>query len=398
MYLNVGIDVAKNIHEVCMVNENGEQIGKYFQLRNSKKSMQKFKMKIESISKELNAKPRIGLEATGIYWYSLHSELSKYYKVHIFNPSQSSGFSSVNIRDSKTDKIDALTIANMLRFGESPKTNYGDKQRLELREYGRFYFKLTSIKTNLKKRMGRNLHLIFPGYDQIFKNLYTETSKEILKTILTPEKVLETGEEKLFEIMKEKSRNHISPDKAKALIEKAEDTIPSEIIKESSIFEFQMLFEVIEYLENRIAAIEEKILFMWSKVREKHYIQTIIGVSELRAAMIWAEMGEVDDFKNPDQIIAFAGLDPKVKQSGNKEIIRGPSKRGPKILRWVLGWVVQEAKNSNCVLGDYFDRKINEGKHYNTARCATAKKLIRIIWFVEKNKKPFQIPNNFQSS
>jgi len=398
MYLNIGIDVAKNIHEVCMVNENGEQIGKYFQLRNSRKSMQKFRTKIESVSKELNAKPRIGLEATGIYWYSLHSELSKYYKVHIFNPSQSSGFSSVKIRDSKTDKIDALTIANMLRFGESPKTNYGNKQRLELREYGRFYFKLTSIKTNLKKRMGRNLHLIFPGYDQIFKNLYTETSKEILKTILTPEKILETGEEKLFEIMKEKSRNHISPDKAKVLIEKAEDTIPSEIIKESSIFEFQMLFEMIEYLEKRIAAIEEKILFMWSEVRDKHYIQTITGVSQLRAAMIWAEMGDVEDFKNPDQIIAFAGLDPKVKQSGNKEIIRGPSKRGPKILRWVLGWAVQEAKNSNCVLGDYFDRKINEGKHYNTARCATAKKLIRIIWFVEKNKKPFQIPNNLQSS
>jgi transposase len=89
MYLNIGIDVAKNIHEVCMVNENGEQIGKFFQLRNSKKSMQKFKTKIESVSKELNAKPRIGLEATGIYWYSLHSELSKFYKVHIFNPSQS---------------------------------------------------------------------------------------------------------------------------------------------------------------------------------------------------------------------------------------------------------------------------------------------------------------------
>src|SRR3989337_583307 len=106
MNLNIGIDIAKNVHEACLVNENGEHIGK--------------------ISKELNAEPRIGMEATGIYWYSLFSELSKKYKIHVYNPSQINGFASVNIRESKTDKIDAKTIATMLRFGESPKTNYSD--------------------------------------------------------------------------------------------------------------------------------------------------------------------------------------------------------------------------------------------------------------------------------
>lgn len=398
MNLNIGIDIAKNIHEACLVNENGEQIGKFIQLRNSKKSIEKFTKHIESVSKELNAKPRIGIEATGIYWYSLFSELSKKYKIHVYNPSQISGFASVNIRESKTDKIDAKTIANMLRFGESPKTNYSDTQRLDLREYGRFYFKLTSIKINLKKRLRRNLHLIFPGYDEVFKNLYTATSKEIITNITTPEKVLEMGEKKLLELMKAKSKNHIDPEKAKILMEKAEDTIPSEIIKESSLFEFQMMLEIIEYYEKQIASIENKMMLIWNKVRDKHYIQTITGVSELRAAMIWAEMGNVDDFKHPDQIVAFSGYDPKVRQSGNKEIIGGPNKRGSKILRWVLGWTVQEAKCSNPVLGQYFDKKIEQGKHYNNARCAAAKKLIRIIWSVEKNKKSFQIPNNLQSS
>lgn len=394
MNLNIGIDIAKNVHEACLVNENGEQIGKFIQLRNSKKSIEKFTKHIEKVSKELNAEPRIGMEATGIYWYSLFSELSKKYKIHVYNPSQINGFASVNIRESKTDKIDAKTIANMLRFGESPKTNYSDTQRLELREYGRFYFKLISIKINLKKRLRRNLHLIFPGYDEIFKNLYTATSKEIITNITTPEKVLEIGEKKLLEIMKEKSKNHIDPEKAKILIEKAEDTIPSEIIKESSLFEFQMMLEMIGNYEKQIASIENKMMSIWNNVREKHYLQTIGGVTELRAAMIWAEMGNVDEFKHPDQIVAFAGYDPKVRKSGNKEVIGGPNKRGSKILRWVLGWTVQEAKCSNPVIGQYFDKKIEQGKHYNNARCAAAKKLIRIIWSVEKNKKPFQIPCN----
>jgi transposase len=320
MNLNIGIDIAKNVHEACLVNENGEQIGKFIQLKNSKKSREKFTKHIEKVSKELNAEPRIGMEATGIYWYSLFSELSKRYKIHVYNPSQINGFASVNIRDSKTDKIDAKTIANMLRFGESPKTNYSDIQRLELREYGRFYFKLTSIKINLKKRLRRNLHLIFPGYDEIFKNLYTATSKEIITNITTPEKVLEMGEKRLLELMKEKSKNHIDPEKAKILMEKAEDTIPSEIIKESSLFEFQMMLEMIENYEKQIASIENKMMSIWNKVREKHYIQTIGGVTELRAAMIWAEMGNVDDFKHPDQIVAFAGYDPKVRKSRDKRL------------------------------------------------------------------------------
>ena len=206
------------------------------------------------------------------------------------------------------------------------------------------------------------------------------------------------GEKKLIELMKEKSKNHIDPEKAKILIEIAEDTIPSEIIKESSLFEFQMILEMIENYEKQIASIEYKMMSIWNKVREKHYIQTISGVTELRAAMIWAEMGNVDDFKHPDQIVAFAGYDPKVRKSGNKEVIGGPNKRGSKILRWVLGWTVQEAKCSNPVIGQYFDKKIEQGKHFNNARCAAAKKLIRIIWSVEKNRKPFHIPGNFLSS
>ena len=110
------------------------------------------------------------------------------------------------------------------------------------------------------------------------------------------------------------------------------------------------------------------------------------------AAMIWTELWDVENFQHPDQIVAFAGYDPKVKQSGNKEVVLGPNKRGSRLLRWVLGRAVVQAKLFNPVIEQYFKKKMSEGKHYNTALCATAKKMIRIIWSVEKNKKPFQIP------
>ena len=142
---------------------------------------------------------------------------------------------------------------------------------------------------------------------------------------------------------------------------------------------------------------ESKILIIWDSVKDRYYTQTITGIGNIRVATICAEIGNFEHFTHLDKILAFAGLDPKVTQSGNKEIVRRPNKRGSKMLRWALGWAVEEAKRTNPVIGSFFQKKLDEGKHYNTARCATAKKLVRIIWSVEINKKPFRILPNYLS-
>jgi transposase len=186
MYLNIGIDVAKDVHEACILNDKGEQIGKYIRIKNFKSSIEKFRQRVESTASELDLIPRIGMEATGIYWYTIYCELSKHYEIHLFNPSQIRGFAAVNVRGAKTDKIDAKTIAGMLRFGKAPKICYGDKMRLELKEYCRFRFKLISLMANLKKRLIRNIHLIFSGYDQLFSSIFIKTSIAILNEAPRP--------------------------------------------------------------------------------------------------------------------------------------------------------------------------------------------------------------------
>lgn len=392
MYLNIGIDVAKDVHEACILNDKGEQIGKYIRIKNFKSSIEKFRQRVESTASELDLIPRIGMEATGIYWYTIYCELSKHYEIHLFNPSQIRGFAAVNVRGAKTDKIDAKTIAGMLRFGKAPKICYGDKMRLELKEYCRFRFKLISLMANLKKRLIRNIHLIFSGYDQLFSSIFIKTSIAILNEAPRPSDMLEMGEEKLYELMRKTSRNHYSPEKARELLEMAKDSISPDFIEEALLFEVESLLKLIEYIQGQIKKVEAKILAAWETVKDKHYLQTIPGISDLMAAMIWAELGDVENFSHPDQIVAFAGYDPKVKESGNKKVILGPNKRGSRLLRWVLGRAVVQTKMFNPVIKQYFKKKMSEGKHYNTALCATAKKLIRIIWSVEKNKRAFQIP------
>jgi transposase len=392
MYLNIGIDVAKDIHEACILNDKGEQIGKYIRVENFKSSIEKFRERIESTAFELDLIPRIGMEATGIYWYNIYCELSKHYEIHLYNPSQVKGFASINVRKAKTDKIDAKTIAGMLRFGEAPKICYGDKTRMEIKEYCRFLFKLKSTMINLKKRLIRNMHLIFPGYDRLFSSIFTKTSIAILNQAPRPSDILEMGEEKLYDLTRKTSRNHYSPQKARDLLEMAKDSISPDFIEEALLFDVESLLKLIEYIESQIKEVETRILAAWETVKDKHYLQTIPGISDLMAATIWAELGDIENFCHPDQIVAFAGYDPKVKESGNKKVSLGPNKRGSRLLRWVLGRAVVQAKMFNPVIERYFKKKISEGKHYNTALCAAAKKLIRIIWSVEKNKRAFQIP------
>jgi transposase len=188
------------------------------------------------------------------------------------------------------------------------------------------------------------------------------------------------------------SRNHHSPEKARELLERAKDSISPDFIEEALLFEVESMLKLIECIQGQIKEVETRILAAWETVKDKHYLQTIPGISDLMAAMIWAELGDVENFSHPDQIVAFAGYDPKIKKSGNKKVVLGPNKRGSRLLRWVLGRAAMQAKMFNPVIKQYFKKKRSEGNHYNTALCATAKKLIRIIWSVEKNKRAFQIP------
>ena len=106
--------------------------------------------------------------------------------------------------------------------------------KLELKEYCRFRFKLVSLMANLKKRLIRNIHLIFSGYDQLFSSIFIKTSIAILNEALKPSDMLEMGEEKLYELMRKTSRNHFSPEKARELLEMAKDSISLDFILHSA--------------------------------------------------------------------------------------------------------------------------------------------------------------------
>ena len=127
---------------------------------------------------------------------------------------------------------------------------------------------------------------------------------------------------KLYELIRKTSRNHFSPEKARELLEMAKDSISLDFIEEALLFEVESLLKLIEYIGGQIKKVETRILAAWETVKDKHYLQTIPGVSDLMAAMIWAEIGDIENFNHPDQIVAFAGYDPKVKNLGIRKLFR----------------------------------------------------------------------------
>jgi transposase len=127
---------------------------------------------------------------------------------------------------------------------------------LELKEYCRFRFKLISLMSNLKKRLTRNIHLIFSGYDQLFSSKFIKTSIAILNEAPRPSDVLEMGEEKLYELMRKISRNHLGHEKARELLEMAKDSISLDFMEEALLFEVESLLKLIEYIEGQIIKVE----------------------------------------------------------------------------------------------------------------------------------------------
>lgn len=153
--------------------------------------------------------------------------------------------------------------------------------------------------------------------------------------------------------------------------------------------EIKTLVSEIELYNEQIQALEKTISQLMSQIDSQ--ITTIPGIGNNLGAVILGEIGEVGRFSNVKKLVAFAGLDPIVKSSGNFKNKSGPiSKRGSPDLRWALFMAANVARQNDVNLRKYYEKKRNEGKHFYAALNAVAAKLLRIVYWVLNNNKEYQ--------
>ena len=391
MYI-VGIDIGKNHHEASIVSPEGKQIGRSLRFATTHKGADSL---MSFIFKNIGNSPCVfGMEATGHYWYPIYSFLkAKGYTICVINPIQSDSLRKMYIRQTKNDSIDSFLIAEVIRFGQFGTTSMADENILAMRQLCRYRDSVISSRTEIKLRIGTIMEQIFPEYEKQFSSLWVSTSMGILEKYLTPENIENAPIDELFEIIKDKSHNRLTKAKAISIKEAAADTFGIKIAQDAFSFQLKQLIDRMNFLDKQIEALDCQILEYYEKF--DCYLHTIPGIGMIAAATILAEIGDISRFKNSSALVAFAGIDPTVRQSGEFNSTHNHmSKRGSPYLRHAIFLAATTCSFHNSPLNAYYKKKRDQGKHHLTATGAVARKLTTVIYAVLRDSKPYE-PKKF---
>ena len=391
MYI-VGIDIGKNHHEASIVSPEGKQIGRSLRFATTHKGADSL---MSFIFKNIGNSPCVfDMEATGHYWYPIYSFLkAKGYTIYVINPIQSDSLRKMYIRQTKNDSIDSFLIAEVIRFGQFGTPSMADENILAMRQLCRYRDSVISSRTEIKLRIGTIMEQIFPEYEKQFSSLWVSTSMGILEKYLTPENIENAPIDELFEIIKDKSHNRLTRAKAISIKEAAADTFGIKIAQDAFSFQLKQLIDRMNFLDKQIEALDCQILEYYEKF--DCYLHTIPGIGIIGAATILAEIGDISRFKNSSSLIAFAGIDPTVRQSGEFNSTHNHmSKRGSPYLRHAIFLAATTCSFHNSPLNAYYKKKRDQGKHHLTATGAVARKLTSVIYAVLRDSKPYE-PKSF---
>ncbi len=386
----LGIDIGKNTHVASLVDDKKKVIFKAFSFSNSIDGAESLILKLEAFKNELE----VGMESTGHYWLSLYSYLvEKNFTVRVINPIQTDGWrQGIEIRKRKTDIIDSLLIADLLRYGDFVETSLSNEDYLSLRNLSRFRSYLISSIGDLKRKTIALLDQVFPEYASSFSNIFGKTSKEILSNFSTPSDFEDINSDDLNTFLESVSKKNYASKKIDELSKKASSSFGINFCLDSFSLQIKMLIEQISFIQNQVSNVENEIEVLLEELNSP--ITTIPGIGSVNAATILGEIGDIKRFSNPSKLVAYAGLDASISQSGEYEsTYNHMSKRGSPYLRRALFQSALRAEFCDPVFSDYYQKKISEGKHHLVATNAVARKLCHTIFAVLTKDEPYQVQN-----
>ena len=385
----VGIDVAKDKHDCFITNSDGEVLIKSFTIPNNREGFESLFLRIESVSKDFN-KVKVGLEATGHYSYNLLGFLlDKGLPTYVINPLHTNLYrKSLSLRKTKTDKVDAHTIASMIMSDVNLKS-YSDTSyhNEELKSLTRYRFDKVKERAKLKSSVSRLVCILFPELEKLVPTLHMASVYALLSEFPSSSAVSSAHLTRLSNLLSESSKGHYGKDTAVIFREAARSSIGSYMPAKS--LELKHTIKLIQELTAEIDEIEAEIKQIMDTQLHSP-ILTIPGISYRMGAMIIAEIGDFSRFDSADKILAYAGMSPSTYQSGQLDnCYSHMEKRGSRYLRYALYNATKYVCQWDESFGAYLEKKRAEGKHYNVAISHAAKKLVRLIYAMERSGLPY---------
>lgn len=383
----VGIDIAKEKHFAAAMTADGEVLIKPFGFTNNSEG---FKLLLSNLKSFDKSNLLIGLESTAHYGENLICYLFDLgYNMAVINPIQTATLRKTNIRKTKTDKVDTLLIIKSLIVNSNRLFTKKDVDTLRLKSLCRFRDKLRKSKARLKIQLVTYVDILFPELQYFFKSgIHINTCYELMKVHSAPNEIAALHLTYLGNLLHKASHGRFGKEEAIALKSLAKSSVGTgntavSIQITQSIAQIELLEKHITELDNAV----ESIMLEMNSI-----ILTIPGIGFRNGAMILGEIGDISRFSNPSKLLAYAGLDPTVNQSGkfNAKSTR-MSKRGSKLLRYALINAAWNVSLNNKTFDDYFNLKRSQGNNHYAALGHTAHKLVRIIFKMLKDNVAFSL-------
>jgi transposase len=387
-----GIDMAKQKHVACIVDQDGRYLLRPKSIRNDADGYQQI---LNCLKQSGRTKSILtGMEATGHYWYSLHDFLTRQgYVVAVLNPIQTAQQAKQAIRKCKTDKYDAFHIANLLRTGQYKAAVVPGEFAMTCRQITRLRYRIVKQAAMIKQLVNSRLHPVWPEYEGLFSNKFGTTSMKLLQTASTPKELMELDPDDLGELIRKASRGRFGPAHTQKILQSAKNSVGMQRGHYGISTGIKFLLEQIAALEPVRKKLDVEIEKLAAKLPE--YLFTLPGATELTIVSLYGEVDPIETFKRPSQLTAFAGLDPKVFQSGQYDAPhRHVSKRGSPYLRRTLWQMAYRAVCNEGDLRDFWRRKHRQNKHHLVSVTAAANKLCHIVWRIMTDRRDY-IPKGY---
>ena len=385
----VGIDVAKNKHDCFIINSEGEHLADPFMVQNNRKGFDDLYRKICSVASDLSD-VKIGLEATGHFSRNIHGFLvEKGLTTCLLNPLQTSLFrKGLSLRKTKTDKVDARTIALML-MSDIDLESYSDTSyhNQELKSLTRYRYTKVQERSRLKASIARLVVILFPELEAIVSDLHLASVYALLDEFPGASQIASAHLTRLSNLLSTASNGSFDKNTALEIRNAARTSVGS--TSATTSLELRQTIRLIREYDALIGEIEASIQQLMNEIDPP--IISIKGIGFRMGSIILAEVGDFSRFSNPDKVLAYAGLSPSTYQSGQLESSHSKmEKRGSRYLRYAIIQATKYVCRWEPVFAEYLAKKLAEGKHYNVAITHAAKKLVRVIYRLQTSGQAYR--------
>ena len=384
----VGIDVAKDKHDCFAMNSDGEILIENLTITNNLDGFETLYNSLMNFSDSLyNIK--VGLEATGHYSNNILNFLTeKGFNIYLINPLQTNLYvKGQSLRKTKTDKLDAHVIATML-ISDNLKPYIPVSYHIsELKSLTRHRFRLVKENSKFKTSLVRLVDIVFPELPKVVSSVAQKSCLALLSELPSAKEIAECNLTHLTHLLLNNSNKMFGKDKAIQIRELARNSIG--LNSNSVSFELKQTISIIQFIQEQLDDVEKRIKEILKEINSP--ILSIPGISFKTADSILAEIGDISRFDSPAKLLAFAGLDPSMYQSGKFFSTHSVMvKRGSKYLRFALMTAARMVCLNDATFNEFKNKKMAEGKHYMVTMGHVAKKLVRVIYYLLKTNNVYQ--------